>query len=78
MTCMFSYPNSDHVMLFREFAFCLTRVIKVRSVHSRWKSKRMLATYMRRMRNNNLTYGQRSAMMMATFFEAVVNLVKGP
>ena len=34
-----------------------TRVIKVRSVdsiHSQWKSKRMLATYMRRMRNNNL------------------------
>ena len=54
MTCMFSCPNSDHVMLFREFAFCLTRVIKVRSVHSWWKSKRMLATYMRRMRNNNL------------------------
>ena len=37
-----------------EFAFCLTRVIKVRSVHSWWKSKRMLATYMRRMRNNIL------------------------
>ena len=32
----------------------LTCVIKVRSVHSWWKSKRMLATYMRRMRNNNL------------------------
>ena len=34
-----------------------TRVIKVRSVdsiHPQWKSKRMLATYMLRMRNNNL------------------------
>ena len=33
------------------------RVIKVRSVHSihsQWKSKQMLATYMPRMRNNNL------------------------
>ena len=33
------------------------RVIKLRSVHSihsQWKYKRMLATYMRRMRNNNL------------------------
>ena len=26
----------------------------VHSIHSYWKSKRMLATYMRRMRNNNL------------------------
>ena len=34
-----------------------TRVIKLRFVHSIrswWKSERMLATYMRRMRNNNL------------------------
>ena len=34
-----------------------TLVIKLRSVysiHSQWKFKRMLATYMRRMRNNNL------------------------
>ena len=35
----------------------ITGVIRLRSVHSIhswWKSKRMLATYMRRMRNNNL------------------------
>ena len=34
-----------------------TRVIKARSVHSIhswWRSKRMLATYVPRMRNNNL------------------------
>ena len=34
-----------------------TRVIKLRfvhSIHSPWKSKRMLTTYMQRMRNNNL------------------------
>ena len=33
------------------------RVIKlhfVHSVYSQWKSKQMLATYIRRMRNNNL------------------------
>ena len=33
------------------------RVIKLRFVHSiysQWKSKQILATYMRRMRNNNL------------------------
>ena len=43
-----------------------TRVINVRSVHfihSQWKSKRMLATYMRRMGNNNLRLGLQAPLV---------------
>ena len=32
------------------------------SIHSKWKSKRMLTTYMRRMRNNNLGLGLRAPL----------------
>ena len=32
----------------------MIKLRSVHSIHSQWKSKRMLATYMRRMRNNKL------------------------
>ena len=46
----------------------------VYSIHSSWKSKRMLATYMRRMRNDNLeiriagSYCRRQKLVVLRYF----------